>query len=74
MLEGESLDVGEAVALGAGPVEVVVLQRGPIGQELGVALAIFQGRLAQLADSPASSASWTSGSARKACALSRKLR
>ena len=74
MLQGEALEVGEAVALGAGRLEVVILERTGIGQQLLVGLAVVKGRLTEFSDPAAWSACCTSGSARKARARSRNVR
>src|SRR3954471_8886302 len=50
LLDGQPLQPGEAVALGAGAVEVVVLERRPVRQQLVMGLAVVQRRLAELGD------------------------
>src|SRR3954454_19071042 len=50
VLDRQSLQGGEGVTLGAGPVDVVVLERRAIGQQLLVGLALPEGGPAQLHD------------------------
>src|SRR3954454_16834514 len=50
VLDREALHPGEAVALGAGAIDVVVLERRPVGEQLGVGLAVAEGGLGQLGD------------------------
>src|SRR5215218_11027503 len=50
MLDGVALDAGEAVSLGAGLLELVVLEGAAIGEQLGVVLSRLQGRQIQVGD------------------------